>query len=278
MNRDEHQYAGSTNKPEVSAITERPPFADDESRIRQLTGTVQRSSQRRRLAFVLAAVGVLTLLVAALLEPYRELLVVLGVFGVYAAALVLFLPEHDSIRSDVATYVYATQNRDRIELVRELGLSDASVYVPTSSGCRLFVPRNEQFELPDPAELASRRLLRDRDGIRGATFRPCATWLYDSVQPIDGVDSPTELAEVLRDTLVDEFQLVDSVESDVDSGGGTVVFELTNCRYGGAQFDHPVTSFLAIGMVAGLGRPVTAEQRATEDDATTFEVVLSWEP
>jgi hypothetical protein len=282
MSQDESTYADYRKTSGMRNAGESRVEVGKKSRSSQMTSLVQPKDRNRQFALALAGVGVVALLSAVLLQPFRELLLVLGTIGIYGAALAYLLPEEDEIRSDVATSVYTTQNRDRAELIRELGLSEASVYIPTDDGARLFVPRNLSNELPDTTDVKSQRLLRDRDGVYGASFRPSGDWLYDSVQRVDGklifaLDSPDRLLELLGDILVHELGLVDEIETEVATTNDYATVVGYNCRYDSIQFDHPVTSFIGVGLAAGLGHPVVVEHHAVADDAKAFEAMFCWE-
>ena len=85
-----------------------------------------------------------------------------------------------------------------------------------------------------------------------------------------------ELAEQLADALVEGFEMVGSATPDVDPEEGRVTVAITDSRYGAVdRFDHPIPSFVAVGLARGTERPVTLESTTSDDDRVDYLVTCT---
>jgi hypothetical protein len=209
---------------------------------------------------------------------------------VFAAALLYFLSPERRVRATVSERVHAELAANEAALVEAYDLQqDVQVYLPrnaSSDGAAndppawLFVPRHAEYDLPTEDELGSLLVASDAEWRRGAALRPAGNGLFDEFTPVlDGEvsDSPDELAEQLADGLVEGLELADRVAPMVRSGRQRIDFEVINGLYGSTGgFDHPIQSFLAVGLAVGLDRPVLAETTGAEGDRPDCVVTCRW--
>jgi hypothetical protein len=93
----------------------------------------------------------------------------------------------------------------------------------------------------------------------------------------DGLrEDPAALAEQLADGLDTEFGLVEAMHVE-DVADDSVTLGVTVDGFGSVTgFDHPVRSFLGVGFVLGLDRPVTVESQTALTDRVEYFLTYSW--
>ncbi|ELZ75696.1 hypothetical protein C456_06083, partial [Haloferax volcanii DSM 14919] len=143
-----------------------------------------REGQYRRTAVALAALGVAGLLGGALFPPVRETLVVLGAIGLFAAAVTRYLSPERFIPVGVGSSVFGAHAGNHAAVVDELGLQDATVYVPDADrdSVRLFVPEHRAYALPDAEALRDTFVVTDDELARGVAFDPSGGGLFDEFE------------------------------------------------------------------------------------------------
>ncbi|WP_238993993.1 hypothetical protein [Halobellus captivus] len=241
-----------------------------------------RGEQYRKTAIALLAIGVLSLISAVLFPPVRDVLVVLGAIGVFAAAITRYLSPEQFIPVEIGTTVFRAHAKNHAAIVDELGLQDTAVYVPDADRetTRLFVPEHRAYALPSAEELRRTFVVTDDEQRRGVAFEPSGSGLFDEFErsrtgPLG--DDPETLARQAADGLVELFELVGSATAEVDTADGRVTVRIGQCRFGGpTAFDTPVASFVSVTIAQGLDTPVVTEV-AAETDAD-FVVTCRWEP
>ena len=256
---------------------------EEENRRLRRDYTRARQSQYRRSALGMAAVGVLAAAGALAFPDSRAVLFALGGTGLFAAILTYYLTPEQVIPASVGERVYRALAENEGALASELGLQSVRVYVPTGDpdlGVRLFVPQHAAYELPPVSELADVLVVPETDAGRGVAFRPAGDSLFaefeDSLAD-DLAGDPATLAEQLRDGLVEQFELARTVRPTVAEGGGQVIFGVAGSAYGPVdRFDHPIPSFLAVGLARGLSVPVDVEVSEADDDRVDQLVTCSW--
>jgi len=251
-----------------------------------------RSSWWRRnsnkLALLFAASGLIIVVSATVFPDMRTVLFAIYWTFFFAAALLYFLSPERRVRAPVADHVYAELATNEAELVEAYDLQNVQVYLPRSGSegiateellAWLFVPRHAEFDLPTEDELGSLLVASDAEWRRGLGLRPTGSGLFgEFASMLDGEvsDSPSDLAEQLADGLVEGLELADRVTPTVRPGQQRIDFEVANSLYGSiGQFDHPVQSFLAVGLAVGLDRPVLAETTSTDEDQDRFDYVVT---
>ncbi|AFK19917.1 hypothetical protein E6P09_00550 [Haloferax mediterranei ATCC 33500] len=252
----------------------------ENARLRQRYDSL-RQSQYRQATAVLAALGVAGVLGAALFPPVREVLVVLGAIGLFAAAVTRYLSPEQFIPVGIGSSVFQAHAANHGAIVNELGLQDTTVYVPDAERetVRLFVPEHRSYTLPDPDALRDTFVVTDDETQRGVTFTPSGVGLFDEFErSSDGPlgDDPTTLARQTTDALVELFELVETTTTETDAADGRLTVRVEGCRFASAEtFDTPVASFLGVTVARGLDTPVTTE--VTPGDETSFAVTCRWE-
>lgn len=241
-------------------------------------------ARHRRTALGLFAVGGVAVLAGLALPPSREVLFALGGTGLFAGVLTYFLTPERFLPADVGESVYDALAETRTAIRAELGLADATVYVPPSEGrtrsSRVFVPQQADYDLPDRDAL-SRTFVTAEGNRRGVAFEPTGETLVDAFERALSsslTDDPETLADQLADGVVQQFELAESVSADTDER--RVTFGVSGSAFGGVdRFDHPIPSVLAVGLARGLARPVEVETvRASDDDEYEYLVTCRWRP
>jgi hypothetical protein len=254
---------------------------EENARLKQAYGSARRS-QYRRTALGLVTVGLLATGAGLVLPSVRDVLFALGGTGLFAGVLTYYLTPEQFIAASVGEQVYSSLVANGTGIAAELGLSGVSVYVPPSVGetqdSRLFVPQRDDYELPDSADLGRTFVVADRSR-RGVAFHPSGEGLYEEFEralTVTLADRPEPLADQLADTMVEQFEFADGVRTDVDESGGRATFEVSESFFGPVdRFDHPIASFVAVGLARALDRPVEVE--ATRTDDGEYLLTYTWE-
>lgn len=243
-----------------------------------------RGSQYRRTALGLVGMGLLAVAGAAAFPGTRTVLVALGATGLFAGLLTYYLTPEQFIPARIGEQVYAALAANGSALTADLGLADERVYVPTGDPddpVRLFVPRHEDYEVPDGDALGDVFVVTDDERARGVSLEPTGQALFAEFErALAGPpsDDPGPLAEQLADGLVEQFELVDRtrVDAAVDDEEDLVTVGVSGSTYGAVdRFDHPVASVLATGLVHGLDAPV-AIGVTPGDDRADYLVTATW--
>ena len=249
-------------------------------RLRQQYETLQQDHYRKTV-LALIALGLAALVGAVLFPPVREVLIVLGAIGLFAAAVTRYLTPEQLIPVDIGATVFRAHAANHAALVDELGLQDVTVYVPGDEDRpRLFVPEHRSYSVPSNAELHNTFVVTDDETQRGVAFAPSGRGLFAEFdRSRDGPlgDDPATLARQSTDALVELFELVGSATSETDVEDGRLTVRIDDCRFGDATtFDTPVASFLGVTLASGLDTPVTTELSPGAD--TDFIVTCRWDP
>lgn len=236
-------------------------------RLREAYGHARRATYRRT-ALGLAAVGLLALAGGLVFPAERPVFVTLGAIGLFGAVLTHSLTPERFVAADVGERVYTAGSRNLAALSRALGLRSTTCYLPSEGTvpARLFVPLYAAYALPDgegPLALAG--------DARGLVLEPTGGELlreFDRARTAPLAAEPAALAAQLCDGLVEGFELATSATPEVDPGGDRVTVAVSGSAFGVVdRFDHPIPSFLAAGLAAGLERPVTVDVAAGDDRA-----------
>lgn len=288
--RDQPMESGETET-EAEATAEASELAaqvdvlqEENQRLREEYARARRT-QYRRTALALAAIGVLATLGGVALPASRTVLLALGGTGLFAAALTRYLTPEQFISASVGEGIYGSLAATEAALVTELGLQDERLYLPgleTPNGVsiRLFVPQQSEYKRPDPSALDTVFVLTDDEAERGVALHPSGGPLFNEFRrTLSGTlaDEPDTLATQLADGLVEQFELARSATPE-RTDDEQVTFAISGSAYGAVdRIDHPVASFLGVGIATGLERAVTVETRAADGDRADFLVTCSWE-
>ncbi|UTF54835.1 hypothetical protein NGM29_06100 [Natronosalvus rutilus] len=238
-----------------------------------------RQSRYRQTALGLAAVGLVAVLGGLVFPDGREVLFVLGATGFFGGVLTYFLTPAHVVAADVGERVYAAGAANGAALVEALGLSETRRYVPMAGSVRLFVPHSPDdvlTDLSDHAEAGPFLL----DDPRGLLLEATGQRLFDEFERAlsgDLAATPTPLTTQLTDGLCEHLELARHAEVDVDADRGRATIAITESAFGDVdRFDHPIASFLVVGLATGLDRPVTLEV-APGDDRADWLVTCRWD-
>ncbi|WP_206335565.1 hypothetical protein [Natronolimnobius sp. AArcel1] len=258
----------STSSETLAARLER--LEAENNRLRAEYGRVRQSQYRRR-ALGLAAIGFVAIAGAAVFAAVRDVLLVLGATGLIGAVLTYYLAPEQFVAADIGERIYVGLANNQARLTATLGLSDRRHYVPTDTrqpGCLLVVPSYEQYQPPDTVAHDSEPIITAKDH-RSLRLEPSGLGLvdaFDDALTTKRATTPDELATQLATALVEQFELAARVEPAV--GPEQVTFAITDSTFGDCdRFDHPVASFLAVGLAVGLERPITLEVAAVDNRA-----------
>ena len=258
--------------------SEEPTDARDEDRLRGRIAVVEeenrrlrqedlraRQSQYRRSAIGMAFVGAVALVGAAVLPALRRTLLILAATGGFGGVLLYFLTPDQLVPASVGEAAYTAYRSHATALRDELGLQEQSIYVPldrtdeTDAGVRLFVPQTTDWELPDEQSLQATFVSPNQERRRGVAFTPAAHQLWTAfvrgTSLID--DSPDRLPSQLAEAAVEQFELARTADAEADEPARRVSIVVEDVSYGvPTHFDHPLVSFLAVGLARGLDTSV----------------------
>lgn len=279
---DESDEPGAADDETVRAA-ELEVLREENQRLREEFAAAKRT-QYRQTSFALVGVGLLAGVAGLLFPDARDVLLALGGTGVFVGVLTYYLTPEQFLPASVGRDVYGTLAENEAALVSELGVSGDPVYVPledSRDSVRLFVPQHADHALPDAASLEDIFVVTDRERERGVSFRPAGAKLFAEFRRALtselGEDASTVVPQ-LTDALVQQFELVESVQTDIDAAGGRVTFAVSGSIYGPLdQFDHPVVSVLAIGLATGLDEPITVETDDSGDERGDYLVTCRWD-
>lgn len=250
---------------------------------RRLREEYRRATQtaHRRSAIALALLGTISVLGAALFPSVRTVLLTLGAIGLFGAVLTYYLTPEGVITASVGQHIYEATATTGQQLVDELGLQETRVYLPLAehdAPARLFVPQHASYEFPeDPTALF---VTESDERTHGVTVYPTGASLFEEfvetlTTPL--ATSPTQLADQLCEGVVEQTELVRSAESDVDADENRLTVAITGSRLGSVtRFDHPVVSFIAVGVAAALETPVSVSVRQPERQQADALIVCEW--
>jgi len=260
-------------------VTQVELLAEENRQLRE-SYTQAKRTQYRRTAFALGILGVLGVVAGFFLPGSRDLLLTLGTTGLFGCVLTLYLTPERFISADVGRDVYRALAANEASLVGELALTETRIYVPTSDSVRLFVPQQEAHTVPDPPQLADTIVVGDNPNTRGIALDPSGRHLYRSFE--DAVTktvagTPLELAHQLTDALVGQFELVDSTSLELETDDQRLTVALNDSAYGPIdQFNHPVVSFLAVGLADGLDEMVAVEIAVPSNARAEYLLTYRW--
>jgi hypothetical protein len=288
--------ATDDNTPGHTELTTRIEQLEAENRRLRRSIEDTRQHHYRGTATGLVAVGIVCGLIAFATNRSDVLFALAGI-GLFSGVLTYYLTPNRVVAADVGDRIYAATAQSYEEICADLGLSDRRVYVPVGatttdnadnesdessttkgSDVRLFVPQQGDMEIPDARALKTGSfIVENQSGTYGLSVHPTGSGLFAAFQTV--LDSPLEsdpqtLAQQLSDAVVEDFELVRSVATDVDPDQGRLSVRFVNPLYESRSgFDHPLVSFFAVGVAVGLDSPV----ETTITDTDPLSVTIHWE-
>jgi hypothetical protein len=263
---------------ETKQEAELQELREENARLRSHYAEAKRSSYHRE-SLALATVGFVAGSVGMVITTAQQVLFSIAGIGIFAAILTWFLTPEQFIPANIGRAVFSPSARDRDAIAAQLGLSATRVYLVTEDGPRLFVPKRDEYELPAEDDLTDPFVIGD-ETTRGLSLEPSAKNLLDEFEathqgPLP--DDARELAILLVEGATEGLEVATNIKVDVDADDGRATFDIATAQFGPpAQFDHPVRSFLAVGMTRGLDQPVEAEWTTSSDEH--FVVTVRWDP
>ncbi|KAB1198229.1 MULTISPECIES: MerC domain-containing protein [Haloferax] len=234
-----------------------------------------RQSQYRKSALALGVVGLIAFGAAALLPTLKSVFIILGSIGIFTGTLLYFLTPDRLVPMSVGESSYHAHHSTGIHIREELGLADEAVYVSpdedTNADTRLFIPQQTEYDIPDYEALGEFFVNADTPQTRGVSFTPTGQRLFDELSTgVVGTDvTPEDRFETLGDALVEQFELVDSVDLELNTDDGRATARIENPAYGSTdQFDHPAVSLLCVGLAESLDTPVRVDGHLESDNGT----------
>lgn len=251
--------AGDIPRPELHAKLE---LIEAENRRLRQEYARSRRSQYRRTAIGMAAIGAISVLGAIAFPGSATVLLSLGAIGLFGGLLTYYLTPERFVAATVGEAVYGAHAANGDGLVAELGLSDQTRYVPLADDARparLYLSQSEDEPLPTGDALESTFVV-GKDGQRGLALRPVGGELFAEFErSLSGplADEPSPLADQLADGIVEAFELAEGVDPSIAADGTRCTFGVAGSTLGRIdRFDHPVASFLAVGLAVGLDQPI----------------------
>ena len=239
-------------EPQLNALrTENAALSADYARARK--------ASYRKTALALVAVGVLAVLGGVAFPDVQPVLFITGAIGLFGGVLTWYLTPDRVVPIAVSESVYDATASTLTGIRDELGLQPQTVYIPVDGRVRGFIPRHHAFELPENAA----HVFMTDGASRGVSFSPTGRSLTSEIERIRRTQAPenaTNALEQTSDTLVEHFEVVDSVTVDRDGERSRLVVSVENAAFGPVtRVDHPVVSALACSVVRATNDPVAVE-------------------
>ena len=249
----------------------------EENRRLRTEYTRARKAEYRQTAYALAAIAGLAFLAGLLFPDGREVLFAFGFTGLFGSALTLYLTPKRVVAADVGERVYAAMAANENAVATQLGIDGQHVYLPgTGQPAYLYVPQHSEYDLPERDEGP----LVVNEERRGLFIEATGAFLFEAFEQAltgDVASEPAALATQLADGVVEQFELAEAIEPAVDPADGRVTFRVSGSAFGDVdRFDHPLASFLAVGVAVGLDRPVSLEVDDTAEHADWL-VTCRWD-
>lgn len=269
------------DRAELSARAER--LAEENRQLRdaneRLRATHTHRTWHRQSGWSLLFLGTLSGLGGIVFPETRSLLFAIAATGLFGGVLTYSLSRDRFLPATVCDRIYTAIADTRSTLAAEQDLSGVPVYVPDDDGgASLFIPADSEHEGPDGDDDSPVPTSLEH----GVTLIPTGAELaqeFERTAPNALSNAPSTLATRLADAVVEQFELARRVElaTTVSDGRGRIAVEISGSALGDVdRFDHPITSFLAVGLAAGLERPVSLEVSPHADTADWL-AVYRWE-
>jgi hypothetical protein len=270
---------------DVDVLRGQVELLEEENRRLRAEYTRARRSQYRRTGAAIGLVGLLAAVAGVLYPAAQTVLFALGGTGLFLGLLVFYLTPETVLSADIGERVYDALAGNEAAIAGELGLSDRRLVVPGVPGepdTKLYVPREASADTPDP-EVLTETVVVSADH-RGLALRPSGHALYEEFEPAnrdDLAEDPGAIADGVVEALVEQFELVRTVETDLspdaDGDTGRVTVGVGGSAFGDVdRFDHPVPSFVGVAVASELHTPVALETEPPVDDRLDALVSCRW--
>lgn len=236
-------------------------------------------SRHRRTAVALFGLGVLAVVITYLIRDSRSatVLLALGGSGLFLGVIYYYQFPNQFTSASVSEAVYTAYANAGTAMS---GQRSRALFLPRRSesgpSVRLFIPKSGVDDQSDNDTLETDVLTVD--GQAGVAYQPTGEELFPAFKRTLSEapsDQPRLLAEQIADSVVNQFELAENVETTVYDDSGRVTVGLEDSHFGRVDyFDHPVPSLLAVGFVRVLDSPVEIHTEAISDDER-FDYVIS---
>ena len=245
--------------------------------------TRAKQARYRQTAIGLAGIGLAALLAGLVFPAERTVLLALGATGLFGGLLTAMITPEQFVAASVGerTYGALAENFDRI--VGALGLQDDRIYLPIKDGgttsVQLFVPQQAEYDLPETDDVSTPFVVPANDRARGLIVRATGDELHaELARAVSGelATEPAVLLQQVADGIVEQFELAESVTTEVSDGQATI--GVTGSVYDDLdRFDHPIPSVLGATLSTQLDMPVSVSVRPAKDQRADSLVVCEWE-
>jgi hypothetical protein len=280
----EGQYEDETDAAESSReelLTQLELLAEENQRLRA-SYTQAKQTQYQRTAAGLNLIGLVAIIGGFVVQSASTVLFILGGIGLFGGVLTYYITPEQFVSADVGRDIYTTLAGNEAAIVSELGLSDTRLYVPASNDTvRLFIPQHKSDSLPEVAMLEQTVVVPSDETPRGLAFDPSGERLFDAFEDaLTGslATAPKSLAEQLSDAVVEQFELAETVTTELDDDNQQVIIAVNGSVYGPLdRFDHPIPSVFATGLAQGLDAPVSVGISEATGDRAEYIVTCRWD-
>lgn len=259
-------------------------LAEENRRLRDQYARAKRATYHRT-ALALAGVGIIAVASGLVFPDARSVLFAIGATGLFAGIITYYLTPERLVAVTTGDAVYAAHHATGTALVRELGLEPDRLYVPLDpttgdAPARLYIPQSPTYDLPNDDQLDDLFVVTSDDTRRGVSIPPTGAALYREFGQIHAgalATDPAVLADQLTDGLVEGFELATRATPEADPDTGRVTVGVIDSALGAVdRFDHPIASFLGVGLAVGLNHPITIDVTTDTDDRFDARITATW--
>lgn len=227
--------------------------------------------------FLIVAAGAIAGAVVA--PEFGDVLVALAGTGVYGAILFIALTGRRYVPASVSRSIYEALSENEATMASESGFDGGFRYVPGDSPAdevRLAALRTEEHQ-------TSSTLTSDdtpADAPSALFLKPTGSELFAEFEASYGdlPENPEEVIETLVEVARDEFELADSLTIKRESRDSLATLRVTGSVVGDTtHIDHPLQSFVSVGLVKTIGKPISAESRPVPETKGT-QIMFRVEP
>lgn len=178
-------------------------------------------------------------------------------------SLLTYLLATTAVPASVAETTYTTLSANFRALASDTGYRETRTYVPSKDGydVHLLVTKGEDGAA-NPGS---------RDGLY---VEPSGASMFRDLGE-EAVRGDAGMAlDALAEAAVHRFELAEKASGETEDGGATL--HVTGSAYGSpGGFNHPLTSFVAVGIASHLGEEVRVSD-VRKGDGTDYAVVYRW--
>lgn len=210
-----------------------------------------------------------------------EVLTALAGIGAFGAVLCMVLSSGFRHPVEVSRSLYGATVADRAAIVNHFAATGHRAYVPTSErpvDARFYVGGTMDQPVPPVEELDS--VVVDADRHRALSLVPTGRGLARGFEPsvTDLPDEDRAVVQALLEGVTDYYELAESTGLERIAGLDGAERKRVTVRVRGetvghaGELDHPVQSFIGVGLAVATGTPVESESTVKEGATyLTFE-------